>query len=63
MKRLTGLLFVVAGTVASAWGGYHVFIGESSAHVPLIDDYSVSALTAGLAGVAVFTIGLIWMQD
>jgi hypothetical protein len=63
MKRFIGLVMAIAGAVAALWGGYHVVMGESSTHIALTNDFSVSAMAAGLAGVAVFTVGLVWCRD
>lgn len=63
MKRFTGLLLTVAGAGAALWGGFQVLLGESSAQIELTDDVSVSAMVAGLIGVLVFTVGLVWMRD
>ena len=62
MKRFIGLLLTAFGGVASLWGGYHILTGQS-AHLNLTEDFSVTAMTGGLAGVAIFTLGLIWVRD
>jgi hypothetical protein len=63
MKRFIGLLMAAAGAVAALWGGYHVVLGESSTHIAVTSDFSLSAMAAGLIGVAVFTVGLVWCRD
>jgi hypothetical protein len=63
MKRLFGLLLTVAGGAAVLWGGYHVLTGESAARIAVADGVSVSATVGGLAGVLIFTLGLIWVRD
>ena len=63
MKRFIGLLMTVAGAVATLWGGYHVFIGQSSAHLVVGQDLGVTALVGGLAGLAILSIGLVWIRD
>ena len=45
------------------WGVAAVLTGSTSARLALGSDLSVDALTGGLAGVAVLTIGLIWVRD
>ena len=63
MKRFFGLLLAGAGAVAALWGGYHVVMGESSTHVAITSDFSLSAMAAWLIGGAVFTVGLVWCRD
>ena len=63
MQRFIGLVLAIAGAVIVLWAGIHVLAGESSTHLQITDDFSVSAMVGGLAGVAVFTIGLISMRD
>ncbi len=63
MKSFIGLGLTSAGVVAVLWGGYHVVVGESSTELTITTDFSLSALAVGLIGVAVFTVGLLWMRD
>jgi len=63
MKRFLGLIMALAGAGAALWGGYHVIMGQSATHIEITNNFSVSALAAGLAGVAVFTVGLVWCRD
>jgi hypothetical protein len=51
------------GTVGAAWGAVSVLTGSSSARLAITPELSVSALATGLAGLAVLTIGLIWVRD
>ena len=63
MKRFLGLVMAMTGAAAALWGGYHVLLGESTTHVTITSDFSLSAMAAGLIGVAVFTVGLVWCRD
>ena len=63
MKRFVGWLLVLAGGAATGWGGLSVLTGASRTRLELSSDLSVDALTGALAGIAVLTIGLIWVRD
>lgn len=63
MKRLVGWCFVALGGAAGLWGGYCYLTGSTRARIDLTPDLSIDALTAGLAGAAVFTVGLVWVRD
>lgn len=63
MKRFFGWGLVLAGGAVGGWGIISVLRGSSAARLDVTSELSVSALTAGLAGVAVLTIGLIWARD
>jgi hypothetical protein len=63
MKRFTGLLLAGVGGIGAIWGGYYALTGQTNTYVTITDDLSISALTTGLIGVAVFTIGLLWTRD
>ena len=63
MKRFTGWILIIAGGIVAAWGAVSVMTGSSSARVALTHDLAVNALTGGLIGLAVLTVGLIWVRD
>ena len=63
MQRFIGLLMALAGGLAALWGGYHVINGESGMRLAITPDISFSAMAVGLAGLLVFTIGLVWTRD
>jgi len=63
MKRLTGLVLAIVGGIVALWGGVCVLTGTSATRIQLYHDVSVNALTAGLVGVGIFTVGLIWARD
>ena len=63
MKRFVGWLLVLAGGGAAGWGCLSALTGAARARIELGSDLSVDALTGGLAGVAVLTVGLIWVRD
>ncbi len=63
MKRFIGWMLVLTGGVAAAWGGVSVLTGSTHTRVELGSNLSADALTGGLAGVAVLTVGLIWVRD
>ena len=63
MQRMLGVALAIAGGVAVLWAAYYVMTGQTSYSVRITDNFSVSALTGGLAGLAVLTLGLIWIRD
>jgi hypothetical protein len=63
MQRLFGVLMAIIGGITILWAAYYIMTGQSSFRLRLTDDFSVSALTGGLAGAAMFTVGLIWLRD
>lgn len=63
MQRLCGLFLTIFGAVAVLWGGFHMLSGQSAARITVTDSVSISAMLAGLIGVLVFTLGLIWVRD
>jgi len=63
MQRFIGMLLAIAGAAIVLFGGYYVMTGRSDIRVEVTPDFSVSALVGALGGVAVFTLGLIWMRD
>lgn len=60
MKRFLGWLMAGAGAVGTGWGGYFMLTGTSKAQLAPLP---VDAMTGGLIGVALFTVGLIWIRD
>ena len=62
MKRFFGWVLALAGGVAVVWGAVNVMSGQSEAKVNL-GSVSIDALTGGLVGLAVGTLGLIWTRD
>ena len=63
MKRFFGMLLALGGGAATIWGGYHALIGESSLRYEFTPDFSMSMMTIGLIGIAVCTLGIIWVRD
>ena len=63
MKRFIGWGLVLGGGVVAGWGVVSVLTGTTRAQMSLGSDLSVNALTGGLAGLAVLTIGLVWVRD
>jgi hypothetical protein len=63
VKRFIGWGLALAGGGATLWGGMCVVTGSSESRLHVSPEFSVSALTVGLAGLAVLTIGLIWVRD
>ncbi|MCS6863621.1 MAG: hypothetical protein RMJ56_14260 [Gemmataceae bacterium] len=63
MKRLMGWVLTLAGGAATLWGGFALLMGESERRLMLTPEVSVNALTGGLLGVAVLTVGLLWVRD
>jgi hypothetical protein len=63
MQRFIGLVLTIAGALAVLWAAYYVLTGQSSTQFHITDNFSVSAMTGGLAGLATFTLGLIWIRD
>ena len=63
MKRLIGLTLAVAGGIVFLWAGIHALTGNTATKIAITPDFSVTAITAGLVGTAVFTVGLLWVRD
>jgi hypothetical protein len=63
VKRFIGWGLTLAGGAAAVWGGTCVITGYSTSRLHVSPELSVSALTVGLAGLAVLTLGLIWVRD
>ncbi len=63
MKRLIGWVLVIAGGAAAVWGGAHVITGSSETRLDLTPEFTLNAMTTALAGLAVLTIGLVWVRD
>jgi hypothetical protein len=63
MKRFIGLLLTAVGAVAVLWGGFHIFTGGSGVKLAITDTFAITALTSGLVGSALFSVGLLWMRD
>lgn len=63
MRRFIGLFLTIFGGGLTLWAGIYVLTGQSGAMLTLTPDYSLTAMTGGLIGVAVFTTGLIWMRE
>ena len=60
MKRFLGWVLAGVGLSGIGWGGFHVLSGNSDMTLrPL----PLNALTATLAGVALLTLGLVWVRD
>jgi len=62
MKRFFGWVLALAGGAAVVWGGFNVLSGQSETRVHL-GTVSVDALTGGLIGLALATLGFIWVRD
>ena len=63
MKRFIGMFLALGGGAATLWGGYQTMIGESSMRIAVTHDFSISAMMIGLIGLAVLTVGLVWLRD
>ena len=63
MQRFFGWVLAIIGGIGVLFGAYHVLTGTSRTTVEITHDVSVNALTIGLTGLAVFTVGLIWVRD
>lgn len=60
MKRFVGWLVAGAGLIGTGWGGFLMLSGSSSA---MMAPLPVNAMTGGLIGLALLTIGLVWARD
>lgn len=58
-----GLFLTIGGGIAVFWAAYYLMVGDASAVLKITDDFSVSSLTGGLVGIAMFTMGLIWLRE
>jgi hypothetical protein len=63
VKRFIGWFLVLFGGVATAWGGVSVLTGSSQSRIYFDPTTSVNALVAGLVGLGVLTVGLLWVRD
>jgi hypothetical protein len=63
MKRFIGLTLTIVGAGIALWGGVCVLTGTSETRIMLPEGVSVNALTAGLIGLGVFVVGLVWVRD
>ena len=63
MQRMFGLAITIAGAALALWGAFYVMTGQSGTRLELYEGYSISAISGGLAGVALITVGLIWVRD
>jgi hypothetical protein len=60
MKRFAGWIMAGVGLVGTGWGGVYMLSGASEA---LLRPLPVNAMTGGLIGLALLTVGLIWARD
>lgn len=60
---MLGLFLTLAGGIAILWSAYYIMVGQASTMLHVTDGFAVSAMTGGLAGAALFTLGLIWIRD
>jgi len=60
---MIGLLFTIAGGIAILWSAYYIMTGQSSTMLKLTDTFAVSAMTGGLTGAVLFTLGLLWIRE
>lgn len=63
VKRFIGWGLALAGGAAALWGGSCVVTGSTDSRLHFTPELSLNALTVGLAGLAVLTVGLIWVRD
>lgn len=63
MKQFIGLVLAVSGAAVTLWGGYHMMTGNGSVRVELARDFFVTTMTAGLFGVLMLTLGLLWVRE
>ncbi|MCS7022286.1 MAG: hypothetical protein NZU63_10715 [Gemmataceae bacterium] len=63
MKRFIGLLLTVAGLGGALWGGVHVLTGGATTRLSLTSDFSLPAMTIGLIGLTLLTVGFIWLRE
>ena len=64
MQRFIGWGLVLVGGAVTIWASVCALTGTATtSRVTLTPDLSFTAMTAGLAGAAVFTVGLIWVRD
>jgi hypothetical protein len=63
MKRFLGGVLALAGGVAVIWAGVHMLSGSSDTRITFTDTISVNAMTGGLIGLVLLTLGLVWARD
>jgi hypothetical protein len=62
MKRMLGWGLVLAGGAAVLWGAHSLLTGARS-EFQLSPDLTINGLSGGLVGLAVLTVGLVWVRD
>ena len=63
MKRFIGMIMALAGGAGALWGGYKALVGETDTTVVITPDFSLSAMAIGLIGLAICTVGIVWLRD
>lgn len=63
MRRFAGLLLTVTGLGGTVWGGVHLLTTGATTRLYLTDQFSLPAMTVGLIGVALLTVGFVWMRE
>jgi hypothetical protein len=58
-----GICMALVGAAAALWGGFCLLTGASQARFDITYDFALTPLPAGLAGVALFTVGLVFARD
>ncbi|MBA4186986.1 MAG: hypothetical protein C0467_03110 [Planctomycetaceae bacterium] len=62
MKKIIAMFMIILGGIACLWGGYNLFAGVGLVKIPFTETL-VQPMMVGLAGVAMFTMGLIGYRD
>lgn len=60
---MLGIVMVGVGGAGLLWGGFCLLTGASHARFDITYDFSVTPLPAGLAGAALFTVGLFLVRE
>ena len=63
MKRFIGLSLVAVGGAVALWAAAHALGGRTDELLRVTPDFRVTSLTAGLVGLAVGVVGLVWVRD
>jgi TRAP-type C4-dicarboxylate transport system permease small subunit len=62
MKRFLAMLMIFFGGIILIWGGYYLMAGAGIVQIPLTEQ-RIAPMYAGLAGLAMFTLGLIGYRE
>ncbi len=63
MKRFLGLVLALTGLGGALWGSAHVLTTGATTPLHLTPDWNLPAMGVGLIGVALLTLGFVWLRE